>query len=99
MTLVDIRDIAIIVLAALSIIVGILLVILILMIIGLTVMLRKRMGPILEMTKGTLSNLQGTTIFVSDTVVKPIIKAASFAAGARRTIGILTRLSRRKGGR
>ena len=53
-----------------------------------------KLAPILDSAKGTLSNIRGTSSFVSGLVVKPIIQVVSFATGAQRTVGIITRLSR-----
>ena len=59
----------------------------------------RKVSPILDSAKITFQNVKGTSSFVSEKVVEPIIKTYGFAAGARRTIGIITRLSKRKGGR
>lgn len=78
-----IRDVAVIVLALVSIIVGILMIILILEIRGLVNTLQRDVKPILESVNETASTVRGTTTFVSERVVKPIAAAFGVVAGAR----------------
>jgi hypothetical protein len=99
MSLVDLRDLAIVILAALFILVGLLMVVLAVLLIGLAAMIRGKLGPILDSARGTLTNIEGTSGFVSETVVQPIVRVASFAAGARRAMGILTGLSKKREGK
>ncbi|MFN2290807.1 MAG: hypothetical protein ACK2UC_06430 [Anaerolineae bacterium] len=84
------RDISIIVLALVTIIIGLFLVILIFQLQSLIALLRDEVKPILESANQTASTVRGTTTFVSDSVVKPMIGAASFAAGVGRTVRVLT---------
>ncbi len=78
------RDIAIIIVAMEIIVVNILLAILIIQIIRMMRMLRDEVIPILNSTQETIGTVRGTTTFVSDYVVQPVVKVASFSAGARR---------------
>ncbi|MCL7452118.1 MAG: hypothetical protein M8467_03615 [Anaerolineae bacterium] len=91
-----IRDISIIVLALVTIIIGLFLVILIFQLQSLIALLRDEVKPILESANQTASTVRGTTTFVSDSVVRPVIEAASFAAGMGRTIRVLTGSDRKK---
>jgi hypothetical protein len=91
-----IRDISIIVLALVTIIIGLFLVILIFQLQSLIVLLRDEVKPILESANQTASTVRGTTTFVSDSVVKPMIEAASFAAGVGRTVRVLTGTDQKK---
>ena len=91
-----IRDISIIVLALVTIVIGLFLVILIFQLQSLIVLLRDEVKPILESANQTASTVRGTTTFVSDSVVKPMIEAASFAAGVGRTIRVLTGSDQKK---
>lgn len=84
-----IRDIAIIVLALVSIIVGILLVLLILEIRNLVRVLQRDVQPILNSMNETASTVKGTTNFVSDQVVRPLAGAIGAAAGARSAVSTL----------
>ncbi len=91
MSMAEIRDIAIIV-------VGVLAIILILLMIALTALLLVKVGPILDSAKGTLSNVRGTSTFVSDMAVKPIVRTLGFASGVRKAVGVILSLTRRKKG-
>jgi len=59
----------------------------------------RRVKPILDSAKGTLGNIQGTSSFVSDVLVKPVIKVVSFATGVRKAMAVVAGLSKRKGGK
>jgi len=83
------RDIAIIVLALESIIIGVLLAILVIQVMKLVRMLREEVMPILKSTQDTVSTVRGTADFMSDRLVQPVVKASSLAAGARQAIGVL----------
>ncbi|RME49569.1 MAG: hypothetical protein D6791_00425 [Chloroflexi bacterium] len=84
-----IRDIAIIVLALVSIIVGILMVLLILEIRNLVRTIQHDVKPILDSVNETASTVKGTTNFVSEQVVRPIASAVGTAAGARHAFAAL----------
>lgn len=96
--LVLIRDIAIIVLALESLIIGVLLILLILQIRGLAIMLQEEIQPILESAKDTATTVRGTTVFINDTFVRPLIKAAGYASAANRVMSVLTWRKRRREG-
>jgi hypothetical protein len=76
-------DIAIIVLALVTMITSILLAILLFQLQSLTVLLRNEIQPILESINQTTSTVRGTTTFVSDTVVNPVIQIAGYISGVR----------------
>ena len=86
----DVRDVAIIVLAIESIIVGGLLCFLIFQLMRLIKMLREEIKPLLESTNETVSTVRGTTTFVSQHVVSPIVSAAGFFSGVGRVAQMLT---------
>ncbi|OQY22710.1 MAG: hypothetical protein B6I34_05570 [Anaerolineaceae bacterium 4572_32.1] len=77
------RDIFIILMALQSLAIGVLLIILIAQIINLSKLLREEILPILNSTNETVSTVKQTTNFVSDTVVSPLVKAASTIAAVR----------------
>jgi hypothetical protein len=79
-----IRDIAIVFVAVETFLIGLAAILLIFQIQMLIQVLRDEIQPLLESFNDTASTVRGTTEFVSDNVVSPIIKAAGFAAGARR---------------
>jgi hypothetical protein len=83
------RDIAIIVLALESIVVGVLLAILVIQVMRLVRLLREEVMPILRSTQDTVSTVRGTTDFMADHLVQPVVKASSYAAGARQAISTL----------
>jgi len=83
------RDIAIIVLAVESIVIGVLLAILVIQVMKLVRMLREEVMPILRSTQDTVTTVRGTADFMSDHLVQPVVKASSYAAGARQAISVL----------
>lgn len=95
----ELRDLAVIILAVIFILVGMGMGVLVVMLISLAVLVRRKVGPLLDSARGTLSAIEGTSSLVSDSVVRPIIKVASFGAGVRAAAGILTRLRKKKGGK
>jgi uncharacterized membrane protein YqjE len=98
-----IRDISVIVLALESIVVLLLLGVVIGMLWWLIQTLERKITPILDTTNETVKNVsetvntvRGTTVFVSDTVVSPIIKVISYASGVKRAVQTLTRWRSRR---
>lgn len=92
------RDIAIIVLAVESILIGILLSVLVIQVIRLVRVLRQEVLPILNSTQETVGTVRGTATFVSDHMVQPLVKVTSYAAGARQAVNTLLGFHRRDGG-
>jgi hypothetical protein len=87
-----IRDIFIIVLALESLIIGAALVILVVQLALLINLLQNEIKPILETTRRTVNTLKGTTAFLSEHAVKPVVSFGSMAAGMKRLgeiIGII----------
>jgi hypothetical protein len=84
------RDISIIVLALVTIVIGLFLAILIFQLQSLIALLRDEIKPILESTNQTVSTVRGTTTFVSQTLVQPMIAAASHVSAIRQTFQTLT---------
>lgn len=85
-----IRDIAIIIIALQSIVIGILLGVLIWQVWRLIKMVQNEIKPILTDAQQTVNTVRGTTTFVSDTVVDPVVKTSSTIVGLRRTMQSLT---------
>jgi hypothetical protein len=90
------RDISIIVLSLVTIVIGLFLAVLIFQLQSLIALLRDEIKPILESTNETVSTVRGTTTFVSDALVQPMITAASYASAIRQTITTLTGGNRKK---
>ena len=94
-----IRDIFIIFMALESLLIGLTLVILMIQLAKLLNLLQNEIRPIVESTNETVSNLRGTTAFLSDNLVEPVIKANEYAAGFRQlliVLGLARRTSRKK---
>ncbi len=75
------RDIFIIVMALESLLIGLVLVILIVQLARLINLLQNEIKPILDSTNETVSHLRGTTVFLSDNLVEPVIKLNEYLAG------------------
>ena len=88
------RDIFIIVLALVTIIIGLFLAILIFQLQSLIALLRDEIKPILESANQTVTTVRGTTTFVSGTVVKPIIGVAAAASGVGQAIKLMAMVKR-----
>lgn len=79
-----VRDIAIIILAIESIVIGVLLALLLWQVRSLVLLLREEMQPVIRSTQETADSVRVTTQFVSKRIVKPGVDALSFAAGVRK---------------
>jgi len=84
-----VRDIFIIALALESCIFGVLLTIMLIMLVRLVNMLEFEIKPILEKTNETVGMVRGTTTFVGENVVRPVVKGTAFMAGVRRGLRVL----------
>jgi hypothetical protein len=85
-----VRDISIIVLALTTTLIGLFLVVVMIQLESLIALLRDEIKPILSSANRTARTMRGTTEFLSDSVVKPVIAAKGYAAGAREAIRLLT---------
>jgi len=94
----NIRDIVIIltafVLILMSVVVSALLVVLLYRIQELMRFLRVELVPILTDTQKAVKTLYGTTVFVSDNVAKPAIKAAGFMSSVQRMAQVVNAKAR-----
>lgn len=86
-----VRDLAIILLAIESLVIGVVLIILVLEIRNLAKMLKEEIKPILESADETARTVRGTTVFVSENLVQPMIQVSSFASGVLQALRILVR--------
>jgi hypothetical protein len=89
------RDIFIILMALESLLIGLALTILIIQIARLTNLLENEVKPILDSTNETISNLRGTTKFLSDNLVEPVIRLNELLAVFQRITDIL-KITRKK---
>lgn len=90
-TVSTIRDIAIILLAIETIVVNIIIILLILELRSLAKMLQENVIPIIKSADETVRTVRGTSVFVSDNVVKPVVQVSSFAAGVSQALRVLAR--------
>lgn len=85
-----IRDIAIIIIAIQTIVIGVLLGVLIWQIWRLVKLLQTEIKPILRDTQQTVTTVRGTASFVSNQVVDPVIGVGRRFVKLRRTLQVLT---------
>jgi hypothetical protein len=84
-----IRDVVIIFVAVEALIIGVVLVLLIVQLARLTALIQNEVTPILKSTNETINTLRGTSEFLSDNMVKPVMKANSTAAALRKVLSLL----------
>jgi len=82
------RDMFLIFMALESLIIGAALVVLIVQIAMLINLLNNEIKPVLEATNETIATLRGTTQFLSENLVEPVIKLNSYIAGLQKMLGI-----------
>ncbi len=83
-----IRDIFIIFMALESLIIGAALVTLIVQVATLINLLNNEIKPMLEATNETIATLRGTTQFLSENLVEPVMKLNSYVAGLQKMLDI-----------
>ena len=88
-TVARIRDVFLIFIALLSLLIGVALVVLIVQVTGLINLLQNEVRPILQATTETVNNLRGTTEFLGENVVQPVIKLNGYLAGLQRVIELM----------
>ncbi|MEN8171563.1 MAG: hypothetical protein ABFS03_01640 [Chloroflexota bacterium] len=76
-----IRDIFIIFMALESLVIGLVLIILIMQLARLINLLQNEIKPIIASTNDTVNTLRGTSRFLSDNMVEPVIKLNEYLAG------------------
>lgn len=84
-----IRDVFIIFMALETLLIGLVLVVLIIQIARLINILQNEIKPILDSTNETISNLRGTTAFLSDNLVEPVIKLNEMMAGFSQLLQVI----------
>lgn len=86
-----VRDIAIILIAVETLVVGAFLIVLIWEIRSLTRMLREEILPIINSADQTVRTVRTTTSFVSENLVQPVARLNGFFAGIAEALRIITR--------
>ncbi len=84
-----IRDVFIIFMAMQSLLTGLSLIVLIVQLARLINLLQNEIKPILDTTNDTVNNLRGTTVFLSDNLVEPVIKLNEYLAGFSQLVQVL----------
>jgi len=84
-----IRDIFIIFMALEFIVLGVALVVLIIQLAKLVNLLENEVKPIITATAETIQTLKGTTEFLSENLVTPVIKLNSYMAGFKKVFDLL----------
>lgn len=84
-----VRDIFIIIMALESLLLGVALIILIIQIAVLINVLKNEIKPILDTTNETVNHLRGTTTFLSNNLVEPVMKMNEYSAGLKRFFNLV----------
>jgi len=95
----NVRDVMIIFMALEFIVIGAALVVLMFQLAVLTNMLQHEIKPILDSTNETINTVRGTTTFLSENLVEPVVKLNSYLAAITQVVdslGMLGRFGRRK---
>jgi hypothetical protein len=80
----NVRDIFIIFMALESLVIGAALVVLVIQLASLINLLQNEIKPILKSTSETVNTLRGTSEFLSENLVEPVIKLNSYLAGLKK---------------
>jgi amino acid permease len=83
-----IRDIFIIFMALESLLIGAAMVVLIIQVASLINLLNNEIKPVLEATNETIATLRGTTQFLSENLVEPVIKLNTYLASLQKMLDI-----------
>ncbi len=84
-----IRDVFIIFMALETLLIGIALVILMVQLARLINLLQNEIRPIMETTQDTIGHLRGTTMFLSNNLVEPVVKMNEYLAGLSQLLQII----------
>lgn len=84
-----IRDVFIIFMALESLLIGVALIVLIVQFASLLNLLQNELRPILDATNETVNNLRGTTEFLGESVVQPVIRLSGYLAGLQRMLELM----------
>ncbi len=83
------RDTVIVLIGIESLITGVAVIVLIVQVARLTALLQNEVRPMLEATNDTLSHVRGTTEFLSENMVQPVVRLGGAAAALRRAIELI----------
>jgi hypothetical protein len=85
-----IRDIFIILMAFMSLAIGLVLIILIVQVAELTNLLKTEIKPVIDSANETANNLRGTTEFLGKNMVEPVVKLNEYAAAIKRLFELVS---------
>jgi hypothetical protein len=98
MDLAQARDLAIVFLAIVALVITLLLGVVVALLWRLIALIQREIRPVLTSMQKTANTVRGTTEFVSDSFVSPMIKLSSFASGTMGAIrAFLLQLRRKEG--
>lgn len=86
------RDLAVIILAIMNLI-------WLVVMIAIGLLIYKKVGPLLTSATTAVNNIQGTTTFIAETTVSPIIRVLSFVSGMKAAARTVGSMGKSKGGR
>lgn len=89
-----VRDVAIVLLALESLVIGALLIVLLFQTRKLVSLMRDEVVPMLEAVDDTVQTVHGTTTVVAEAVVKPLARASGFGSGVLQTARSLLTIGR-----
>jgi hypothetical protein len=101
MDLQDLRDLIIVIFGIMGIVV-LLVTLIVVLIVGLAArgligllngVVRTQLSPTLDSAKQTMNEIRGTTAFITDTAVSPIIRVYAFVGGVKRGLASLAGLT------
>lgn len=84
-----IRDVFVIMIAAMTLLMGFVLILLIVQLARLINLLQNEIRPILESTNETTRTLRGTAVFLSEHLSEPVIKINEYSSGLQRFMEII----------
>jgi hypothetical protein len=84
-----VRDAVIVMIALESLITGMAVLVLIVQVARLTALLQNEVRPLLEASNETLRTVRGTTTFLSDNMVRPVVRLSGAVAAVRRAIELI----------
>lgn len=84
-----IRDVFVIVMALMSLFIGVAVVVLVVQVASLVNLVQNEIRPILKATNETVNTLRGTAEFLGENVVEPVIKLNGYLAGLQRVLELM----------
>lgn len=59
-------------------------------------LLKDEVSPLLESVRQTVNTVRGTTAFVGETAISPIVRVYGAVAGVRKMVGVITGITGRR---